>query len=116
MDENFKNDVIRSKDIKSLLGTEDFPCRFDILKSNLTEKRCIRGCIFSTGHPRIRLGFFLLVIPLQYECHNGDNDKDYYEPLCDIHGKPCYAPCTQYIGNHCQYEEQYCKFNQHFSP
>jgi len=52
---------------------------------------------------------------LQYECYNGDNDEDYYEPPCDIHGKPCYTAGTQYIGNQRQYKKKNSQFNNHFS-
>jgi hypothetical protein len=52
------------------------------------------------------------VIPLQEKCHDSDYDKYYYEPSRDFHRKPCYAPCTQYIGDQRQYKENYRKIDE----
>jgi hypothetical protein len=58
-----------------------------------------------------RCFFVPSAIPLQDKCHDGDNDEDNYQPPRDFHGKSCYALCTQYIGDQCQDQENYCKIN-----
>jgi hypothetical protein len=64
----------------------------------------------ATGLTFLPAGFSCM-IPLQEKCHDGDNDEYYDKPPRDFHGKTCYSPCTQDIGNQRQYKKNHRKID-----
>jgi hypothetical protein len=94
------------------MADENFTGMLDNFQRELEKKTGVTGNpqFFPAWRCQI-LVFVPSIIPLQYECHNGDNDEDYHEPFCNFHSETGYPSHAQYKKNQGQYKENYRKID-----